>query len=372
MVIGMFASAPVLAADPVPPRTEAGQTLVVPQEHLDLGEVYYLTPGEDTQLLCISDAPLQRLVATCNRVVGYLVTPFDLEEAEAPLLAGAFRVPAAAFKTRLKELDGLLRSPPMLDAAGHPEVTFRVTRVSEVRLVSQERGRRSYTLNVAGELTVKDKALDLEVPARLEVIPFTWQTMQRNVGELLALRARLDLKLADLGVQKPGPTYKDRLADTIHVDVCLFGNTMSPEKNLDPSIKHEHYRRQLRFLTLVRDFDDPERGYDYGRAYLREIWDDAQALGRLARAVLTEDGVETRDLAFALKAARRADELTEHKDPTLLYLLAQVYYQKADLPAALDCIRRAADQTKQADPELEAEIQAALQRYEAQAGKTGE
>jgi polyisoprenoid-binding protein YceI len=359
------------AAD-VPPRSEGGQTLVVPEEHLKLGDVYYVTPGEDTQVLCTSDAPLQRVTATCQRVVGYVVTPFEIEADQAPLLTGALRIPAAAFKTGRTDFDQLLRSPPMLNTGEFPELTFRATRVSDAKLVSEDRGRRNYTLNLAGELKAKDKALELEMVAQLSFIPFTWQTMGRSVGELLVLRTKFDVKLSDLGVEKPDRAFAERVADVVHVDVCLFCNTMTPETLLDPDIKRAHHLKQLRFLTLVRDFDDPDKGYEYGRAYRKEIWDDAQALNRLAWATLTEEGLATRDLGFALQTAQRANQLTEFKDPALLNTLARACADKADLEAALKWSRAAAAQLETAKPDVAEQVRTALARYEAQAGKNSD
>ena len=243
-------------AGEVPPRSEGGQTLEVPKEHLDLGEVYYVTPGEDTQLLCISDAPLQRVAVTCNRVVGYFVTPFEIIAGQPPLLAGALRLPIASLRAGTTQYNDVLRGPAFLNAAEYPEITFRLVRVADVALVSEENVRRRYSLTFAGELTVRDRVLELEVPVRVELIPFTWRTMARNVGELLTVRARLELKLADVGLEKPDRSFGERMADVLNLDLFLMCNTMSPEKNLDPQIKTAHVLRQLRFLTLLRDFGD--------------------------------------------------------------------------------------------------------------------
>ncbi len=370
-MFGLTSRAGQPAAD-VPPRSESGQTLAVPAAQLNLGEVYYVWPGEDTQLACTSDAPLQHLVISSSRVVGYLVTPFDLEPDKTPLIAGAFRVPAAALTTGLAPMDELMRGPAGLNAAEFSELTFLITGTSEPKLLADEKGRKSYSLKLAGVLKVKDKAVELQCPVRLEFIPFTWQTMGRNVGELLTLRTRLELKLADLGLSKPDPTFKERIADAVSVDIFLLANTMSPEKNLDPGVKREHFLKQLQFLTLVRDFNDPKQGYEFGQAFMREIWEDAPALNRLALATLTEDGIQTRDLSFALKAAQRANDLTGSKDPALLATLARVYYQKADLPAAVKWARQAVENAGAAPPPVAAEVKAALQRYESEAAKAQE
>jgi hypothetical protein len=358
-----WASAP--AAD-VPPRSEAGQTLAIPEEQLNVGDVYHVTPGEDTQLICTSDALLQRVAVTSHRVIGYFVTPFESSADQPPLVAGAMRIPVGSLRTGVRDYDTVLRGPQGLNAAEFPEITFRLTRVSDVKLVSDEKRRQTYTLNLAGELVVRQKTLEIEAPAELRLIPFTWQTMQRNVGELLVLRTKLDLKLADLELQKP-PPYRDRIADVVHVDVCLFCNTMSPEKLLDPEIKPAHHIRQMRLLTLLRDLNDPDKGYEFGRAYLREIWDDAPALNRVAGVLLTDDGIEARDLSFVLKAVQRANELTGFKDATFLNTLASVYGEKAEWETCLKWAREAMAHLEGVNPERAEEIRAALERWEARA-----
>jgi len=147
---------------------------------------------------------------------------------------------------------------------------------------------------------------------------------------------------------------------------------MSPERNLFPDITHEQYRKQLRFVTLLRDFDDPEKGYEFGRTFMHESWGDAQVLNRLSWAALTEDGIKTRDLAFALKAARRANELTGSKEADVLNTLARAYYERGDLDAALKWQRQAAEQLEGAAPQVTAQVRSALERYEARVKKSQE
>ena len=74
----------------VPPRSQAGQTLVAPKVHLDQGEIYHIYTGEDAQLLVTSTAQLQRLTVSCRRIVGYFVTPFDRTPDQPPITAGCF------------------------------------------------------------------------------------------------------------------------------------------------------------------------------------------------------------------------------------------------------------------------------------------
>jgi hypothetical protein len=348
----------------VPPRSPGGQTLAVPAEQLERGEVYYVSPGAGTQLAWTADAPLMRLTATCNRVVGYFVTPFDLEVGQTPLLAGALRIPVASLSTGIGSYDRELHGESALDAAEYPEITLEIASVAGAKPVGEEGGKKSYTLTAACRFTVKDKVLDLDLPLRLTLSPFTWQTMPLGMGDALILRTEFDVKRADLPVRQPPRPNPDLQADVDHLDLFLICNTMSPERNLYADIKSEQYCKQLRFLTFVRDFDDPEKGYEFGRAFAKEVWDDAQALNRLAWATLTEDGIETRDLAFVLKAARRANELAEFKDADLLNTLARTHHDKGELEAALKWARQAVERVDDSSPDA-SRIRAAFERYQA-------
>ena len=312
LVLGDVAAAAAAADIDVPPRTDAGQTLAVPGAQADAGEVYFVTPGEDTQLICTSDALLQRTVVTCNRVVGYFVAPFDLDPNQPPLLAGALRIPAASCTTGVQQYDKLLAGKPLLAAGEFPEITARLAGVTATERTAAEKKRTTYKVKLQVQISAKGKALDLELPAQVEFIPFTWRTMGRNVGELLIVRAKLELKLADLGLEKPGPEFADRVADSVSVDLFLLCNTVSPDKSLDPKFKRDEYTKYLRFLTLIRDLQDADGGYEFGRTFVRDAWDSpAGVAGRGASGSRRGSaGAAGLRICAAGRAAReRADQI---------------------------------------------------------------
>ncbi|MEW6251226.1 MAG: YceI family protein [Planctomycetota bacterium] len=363
-IVGL-AAGPLFAGDEFPPRTASGQTLVVADELLDAGEVYYVTPGEDSQIVCTSDAQLQRTAVTCSRVVGYLVAPFDLDAGKPPVLAGAFRLPAVALATGVRQYDRLLHGKAMLDVEQHPEIAARTVRVNSSARTAEERGRSSWQAELAIQLKIKDKTLDLTAPARLEFIPFTWRTMGRNVGELLILRTKLELKLADLGLEKPGREFADRVADTFALEVFLLCNTVSPERSNDPRWTDDQYCKHLQYLTLARDFQQPEQAAEFGRAYLREIEHAPTPLLTLAQAIVDGDGFAKQDLPLALAAARRASELPARPDPQPLKTVAEIYAAMERFDEAVRAQRAAIEAASSAPPEQVAELRATLQRYEA-------
>src|SRR5262245_28676149 len=102
------------AAD-VPPRSEAGQTLIAPKADLDRGDIYHIYGGEDAQVVVTSDAQLQRIVATTRRTVGYFVVPFDRGPTDPPIVSGCGRIPVASLDSGMTAVNELIRGP-LLDA----------------------------------------------------------------------------------------------------------------------------------------------------------------------------------------------------------------------------------------------------------------
>lgn len=348
----------------VAPRSRGGQTLEVPEVHLDLGQVYHVTPGQDTQLSLASNAPLQRLLATTSRIVGYVVAPFELADQKKPLLAGAFRLPVTTLRTASPELDEMLHSAPFFDAAGHPEITYRFDRVANVVYQGTADDVFHYRLDLVGELDAKGSHHPLTVPTEVSFWLSSNQTLNRFVGDMVTLRCKLAVAAKDLGWAPPHPSYRLRIAETLEIDLFLLLNTVSPEQPLDPQADRRKFTDELRFVTLLRDLEDVETAYEHGRSYLQRAWSDAPALARMARLTLTEARDTDRDLAFALKAALRAQELDGGRDPQILATLAQVYAARGDAASALEWQQRALALVE--DEEKARALGATLERYRRQ------
>ena len=119
-----------------------------------------------------------------------------------------------------------------------------------------------------------------------------------------------------------------------------------------------------KFLTYVGPMNDPKAGYAYGEEIAMENWDNEMMLNEIAWRVVDTDGIQTRNLEFALKVAKRANELTDEEDGAILDTLARVYYEMGDIDNALKYQRKAVENaTEQFRPELEK----ALEKYEAEA-----
>jgi len=106
---------------------------------------------------------------------------------------------------------------------------------------------------------------------------------------------------------------------------------------------------------------DSEKGYELAGALVDGPFnDDAHTLNSMAWLTLTSSAVAHRDPAFSIKAATRACELTDWKDPSILDTLARGYHDNGELAKAIKTQRQA---VANAEDELKDELQKTLDGY---------
>ena len=93
---------------------------------------------------------------------------------------------------------------------------------------------------------------------------------------------------------------------------------------------------------------------------------DEMALNQIAWTIVMPDSpIEDKNYDVALKAAERANELTEGKDAAILDTLARAHFRKGNTAKAIEFQKKAIDN---ADDEMKSELEAALKEYESQPG----
>ena len=120
------------------------------------------------------------------------------------------------------------------------------------------------------------------------------------------------------------------------------------------------------FFLLLGKLDRPEEAYAIGHEVIQAYWDQAGRLNAIAWYVVDSKDVNTRDLDFALKAAKRATQLTESKDAAILDTVARVFYEMGDLRTAIKWQKKA---VKNAEGRGAESLQEILDKYEAEAKK---
>jgi thiol-disulfide isomerase/thioredoxin len=129
--------------------------------------------------------------------------------------------------------------------------------------------------------------------------------------------------------------------------------------------QYEGYKAQ-KFTILTKEMKDYDRAYRYADEIIESSWENPMMLNQLAWFIADEDGLEQRDFNRAMKAARRANELTEGKDAAILDTVARVYFETGDIDRAIIYQRKA---VKFAEGPMAESLQEALERYERAANK---
>ena len=117
-----------------------------------------------------------------------------------------------------------------------------------------------------------------------------------------------------------------------------------------------------KFRLLVGAAGRPDDAYGMGEALLEAAWDSAPLLNQIAWAIADDADIARRDLEFARKAAERANDLTESKDPAILDTLARVCFDQGDVDDAVRWQRLAAEHA--GDDTMGDGIRAVLETYE--------
>ncbi|MDA9856691.1 redoxin family protein [Rubripirellula sp.] len=111
-------------------------------------------------------------------------------------------------------------------------------------------------------------------------------------------------------------------------------------------------------LSILEQAGKTEEAAKLRSEVVELAWENSQALNEIAWNVATTDG----DMDLALRAATRANELTESGNGSIIDTLARVYYEMSDLDQAIEWQQKAVDIDGGANPQ----ITAALQKYKAE------
>jgi tetratricopeptide (TPR) repeat protein len=125
--------------------------------------------------------------------------------------------------------------------------------------------------------------------------------------------------------------------------------------DLDRQAQEKLMERQKQFTTAM--------GAEDWSTAVELFWDSAGGLNQIAWTIVDDANVKDRDFDVALKAAKRATELSEKKDTAILDTLARVYYEKGDVKSALKWQRLAAENLTGDEPYAD-NVRKVLKKYQ--------
>jgi len=204
----------------------------VDPEHAAMGTVFRVddSTGENT-ISFESRAPLEDIVGTSNRIVGYLV--FDPED---PGKGGRGRltVPVASLRTGIPLRDQHLLGEEWLDAAAHPAISLEITEVKDVKEIQGAEEFRTFGMTAVGAFTLHGRSEAIEVPGRVTYLRETSRTKERTPGNLLAVRAEFEVVLDRYGVRGFEGVVGSKVSETIRVSVSFTASDAVAGGAADP------------------------------------------------------------------------------------------------------------------------------------------
>jgi len=122
--------------------------------------------------------------------------------------------------------------------------------------------------------------------------------------------------------------------------------------------------RVERFRILAGKANRPEQASKAGAEILERFKDEALVLNDLAWFIADDPSVKSRDLDLALRAAERANELSDSDDSAVLDTLARVWWEKGNSEKAVFYQGLAVRNLPAGDTPMAREIRASLERYQ--------
>ncbi len=349
----------------VPPRTLSGTTLVVPAEHETLGRVYYVRyPSHTGQITFASDAPIEIIVGTSSRVVGYAVVEERDGMPTGRLLAGGFRLPVRSLDSGIPLRNEHMQQENFLDADNYPDITFAITGSDDLRQTSASDDSTTYAMTLRGEMMIRGVTNAIEIPAEVTLMPASDMTRNAGPGDVMALRCSYTIERSAFGV---APRFiSPELLDTIELDQRLILTTVARDDRMARATNPEKEMQLQRMVSLIGDLRDLDAAVAHGRMILETYGDDAQALNTMAWNIATTQGTNPRRFPYLVEAAERAAALSSETDADVFDTVARVHYELGDLTKAIAWQRKAVDHREAASDPVG--VVSTLNDYESQAG----
>lgn len=161
-----------------------------------------------------STTPLEDITGLSGGVQGSV--SFNVSDIKT--LKGKLSVPVSSIKTGIDLRDEHMRSAGWLDSEKYPEITFEIKKVSDVKVVADNK----VTAKINGNYTMKGVTKEVTADATLTYLDESDQTKSRAPGDLLGVQAKFNVKLSDYGVNNK--VVGQKVSENIEVSVNIVGS----------------------------------------------------------------------------------------------------------------------------------------------------
>lgn len=202
-------------------RASTAMTLLLIPMLLSAAETVKLNDAvRKNEVKFISNAPLENIEGVAENVRG----TFKIDLAHLELTKGSFTVDVRSMKTGVTKRDDHMYGKEWLDAAAFPQITYEVTGLKNVKVVSTAGGKTTITATSVGTFNMHGTAKPLEAEIKMTYVQESDQTKSRAAGDLVMIDASFDVPWPQYGVVGR-KSFNDKVSQNIIVRASLYGNT---------------------------------------------------------------------------------------------------------------------------------------------------
>ena len=161
-----------------------------------------------------STTPLEDITGVSNEVKGKVT--FDISDIKT--MTGVVSIPTASIKTGIDLRDKDMKSDRWLDAENYPVIMFVIKKVSDVKVVEDNR----LEAKVTGDFSVHGVTKEVVADVTITYLDANEQTSKRAPGDLLGVQAKFNIVLSDYGVDNL--VLGQKVSDNIEISANIVGS----------------------------------------------------------------------------------------------------------------------------------------------------
>jgi polyisoprenoid-binding protein YceI len=138
--------------------------------------------------------------------------------ADIKTLKGSVSIPTSSLKTGIDLRDKDMRSDRWLDASSYPEISFVIKKVSEVKVIQDNR----LEAKVTGDFSVHGVTKEVVADVTMTYLDENEETEKRAPGDLLGVQAKFSIVLSDYDVDNL--VLGQKVSDNIEINANIVGS----------------------------------------------------------------------------------------------------------------------------------------------------
>ena len=167
------------------------------------------------QATFFSTTPLENITGMSTDVWG--TVSFDIADVENTL-KGEILISTASLRSGIDLRDEHIRSADWLDAEQFPTISFKLKEIKEIVKIEDNKLK----VKVLGEFTVHGVTKEVESEVTLVYLEENEMTKMKMPGDLLGVKAKININLSDYGVQHMALGKK--VSDEIEININIVGS----------------------------------------------------------------------------------------------------------------------------------------------------